>query len=81
MIKSQTTKSLINATLRPDLSVTVSLSNEMWHSGFVGGQFAELMGHTTGLGRYCWYVGRTVEIAWEGAFKTPTLWSPAPITP
>ena len=54
---------LLNATLRPDLGVTISLSNEMWHSGFIGGQFAELMGHTTGLGRHCWYVGRTVAIA------------------
>ena len=54
---------LLSDTLRPDLEVVVSLSNEMWHSGFVGGQFAELMGYTTGLGRYCWYVGRTKEIA------------------
>ena len=54
---------LINATLRPDLEVTISLSNEMWHSGFVGGQHAELMGYRTGLGRYCWYVGRTIELA------------------
>ena len=54
---------LLNATLRPDLTVTISLSNEMWHGGYVGGQFAHLMGITTGLGRYCWYVGRTVDIA------------------
>ena len=28
-----------------------------------GGQFAELMGYKTGLGRHCWYVGRTIELA------------------
>ena len=45
---------LLNSTLRPDLMVTVSLSNEMWHSGFVGGQHAELRGYQTGLGRHCY---------------------------
>ena len=54
---------LLNATLRPDVGVTISLSNEMWHNGFVGGQHALLMGEVTGLGRVCWYSQRTIELA------------------
>eukprot|EP00965_Chrysotila_dentata_P175001 5777292-Pleurochrysis_carterae.AAC.1 len=35
---------MLNTTLRPDVEIYVSLSNEMWHSGFAGGQHAERMG-------------------------------------
>eukprot|EP00959_Pyramimonas_sp_CCMP1952_P102664 2147371-Pyramimonas_sp.AAC.1 len=61
---------LVRANLRPDVKVHVELSNEMWHSGFPGGQFASAMGYSTGLGRLCWYVNRTREVAdlWKAVY-------------
>eukprot|EP00798_Chlamydomonas_sp_ICE-L_P027890 gene27890-12008_t len=72
------------ASLRPDLKVHVEYSNEVWHTGFPGGQYAQAMGlkmNLTVLGaawpggatneaRFCFAALRTVNISrlWKAAW-------------
>ena len=72
---------LVKAQLRPDLDVFVEWSNEVWHTGFPGGQYAQLEGLRLNFSkdadeaRLCYYAERTKLMAqvccghWCGAFS------------
>jgi hypothetical protein len=49
--------------LRPDRKVYIEYSNELWHTGFPGGQYADAQGAATGLGRFCFTVARLRNIS------------------
>ena len=52
---------LIQASLRPDVKVYVEYSNEPWHNGFTGGQYAEQQGLALHLQEGGWWGGDTNE--------------------
>ncbi|KAG2422805.1 hypothetical protein HXX76_015752 [Chlamydomonas incerta] len=70
--------------LRPDVGVVVELGNELWHTGFPGGQYAQAQGLAMNLteqgakwpgglnneARLCWVAHRTANISrmWREAF-------------
>uniref|UniRef100_A0A383V938 EGF-like domain-containing protein n=1 Tax=Tetradesmus obliquus TaxID=3088 RepID=A0A383V938_TETOB len=74
----------VKATLRPDVKVYVEWSNEVWHTGFAGGQYAQAEGVRLGMNeegakwyggatneaRLCYYSERTkaMSMIWKGVF-------------
>mmetsp|Transcript_134092 Transcript_134092/g.428462 ORF Transcript_134092/g.428462 Transcript_134092/m.428462 type:complete len:2501 (-) Transcript_134092:185-7687(-) len=54
---------LVAGNLRPDVTVYVEMGNEVWHTGFFGGQWAVKQGAIAGLSSLCWYAKRTAEMA------------------
>lgn len=75
---------MVKDRLRPDVKVYVEWSNEVWHTGFPGGQFAQSegvrlnmteegarwYGGATNEARLCYYSERTKNMSriWRGAF-------------
>ena len=49
--------------LRPDRKAYIEYSNELWHTGFPGGQYADAQGAITKLGRFCFTVARLRNIS------------------
>jgi hypothetical protein len=49
--------------LRPDRKAYIEYSNELWHTGFPGGQYADAQGTITKLGRFCFTVARMRNIS------------------
>ena len=56
--------------LRPDRKAYIEYSNELWQTGFPGGQYADEQGIASGLGRLCWAVQRLRNISriFQGVF-------------
>ena len=54
---------MVHDMLRPDRKVYIEYSNELWHTGFPGGQYADAQGAVTGLGRFCYTVARLRNIS------------------
>jgi hypothetical protein len=56
--------------LRPDRKAYIEYSNELWHTGFPGGQYAEAQGARLGIGRFCFAVARLRNISrvFQGVF-------------
>lgn len=51
---------LLAADVRSDLEIVVEVGNELWHTGFYGGDFANLMATKLGMAsRHCWAVEAT----------------------
>jgi len=61
---------VVRDTLRPDVQIYVELSNEMWHTGFESGRFAQQQAVTAGLSTLCWVVRRSKALsqAWQAVF-------------
>jgi hypothetical protein len=56
--------------LRPDRKAYIEYSNELWHTGFPGGQYAEAQGVRLGMSRFCFAVVRLRNISrvFQGVF-------------
>jgi hypothetical protein len=56
--------------LRPDRKAYIEYSNELWHTGFPGGQYAEAQGARRGTSRFCFTVARLRNISrvFQGVF-------------
>ena len=54
---------MVRAGLRPDRKAYIEYSNELWHTGFAGGQYVDARGSAMGLGRLCYAVARMRNIS------------------
>lgn len=57
---------LVRDQLRPDVDIYVELANEIWHTGFYGGQYAQAAADVMGgayATRFCWNALRTKQIS------------------